>query len=51
MMTYVFKGKIIIGSTIVLLFLIGHSDQLKPETLRRKAMAGIMQCIGLDDLL
>lgn len=48
---YVFKSKIIIGSTVVLLFLIGHSSQLKPETLGRKAVAGIMQYIGLDHLL
>lgn len=50
-MTYKFKSQIIIGSTVVLLFLVGCSGQLKPETLRRKAVAGIMQYIGQDHLL
>lgn len=50
-MTYMLKSKIIIRSTVVLLLLIGRSGQLKPETLRRKAVAGIMQYIGLDHLL
>lgn len=49
-MTYMLKSKIIIRSTVLLL-LIGRSGQLKPETLRRKAVAGIMHYIGLDHLL
>lgn len=46
-----FKSKIILGSTVVLLFLTGCSGQLKPETLARKVVAGIMQSIGLEHLL
>ena len=46
MVTYMFKNKIIIGSIVVLLFLIIEcSSQLKTETLKRKAVAGLMQYV------
>lgn len=39
--TYMFKTKIIFGSVVVLT--VGHSGQLKTETLKRKAVVGLMK--------